>query len=72
MKSKTKSKKRPAKAQEKRRQEKLRKRKGKSQRPGHGPRPTRNQQEVARRLLAGEVNLVGGTGWSFPEDYLFV
>ena len=67
MKSKTKSKKRQAKEQERRRQKKLEKRKRKSQGSGHGPQPTRNQKEVVKRLLAGEVNMVGGTGWSFVE-----
>ncbi len=36
----------------------------------HGPRPTRNQHEVPKRLLAGEVARVGGTGWSFVEPFL--
>lgn len=70
MKSKTKSKKRQAKDQERRRQKKLEKRKRKSQGSGHGPQPTRNQKEVVKRLLAGEVNMVGGTGWSFVEPFL--
>jgi hypothetical protein len=70
MKSKTKSKKRQGKEQEKRRQKKIARRKRKSQGPGHGPRPTRNQKEVVKRLLAGEVNMVGGTGWSFVEPFL--
>ena len=70
MQSTTKGKKRQAKEREQRRQKKLAKRKRKSQGSGHGPRPTRNQKEVARRLLAGEVNMVGGTGWSFVEPFL--
>jgi hypothetical protein len=69
MKSTTKEK-RQRKEQEKRRQQKIEKRKRKSSGPGHGPRPTRNQKEVARRLLAGEVSMVGGTGWSFVEPFL--
>jgi hypothetical protein len=70
MQCKTKNKKRQEKEQEKRRQQRLEKRKRKSQGIGHGPRPTRNQQEVAKRLLAGEVKMVGGTGWSFVEPFL--
>lgn len=70
MQSKTKRKKRQAKEQERRRQKKIAKRRRKSQGPSHGPRPTRNQKEVARRLLAGEVSMVGGTGWSFVEPFL--
>lgn len=70
MQCKTKSKKRQAKDQEKRRQKKLEKRKRKNRGSGHGPRPTRNQKEVAKRLIAGEVNMVGGTGWSFVEPFL--
>ena len=70
MKSKTKNKKRQAKEQEKHRQKKLEKRRRKSKGSPHGPRPTRNQKEVARRLLAGEVSMVGGTGWSFVEPFL--
>jgi len=64
------SKKRQGKEQEQRRQKRLEKRKRKSDGTGHGPRPTRNQKEVAKRLLAGEVNMVGGTGWSFVEPFL--
>ena len=70
MQSKTKSKKRQAKEQEQRRQKKIEKRRRKSRGPSHGPRLTRNQKEVARRLLAGEVSMVGGTGWSFVEPFL--
>jgi len=70
MQCKTKGKKRQAKEKEERRQKKIEKRKRKSRGSGHGPRPTRNQKEVARRLLAGEVNMVGGTGWSFVEPFL--
>ena len=70
MKSKTKGKKRQAKAQEQRRQKKIEKGRRKSRGASHGPRPTRNQKEVAKRLLAGEVNMVGGTGWSFVEPFL--
>lgn len=69
MKSTTKKRRQP-KEQEKRRQEKIEKRKRKRSGAGHGPRPTRNQKEVAKRLLAGEVNMVGGTGWSFVEPFL--
>lgn len=63
-------KKRHAKERERRRQKKLEKRKRKSKGLSHGPRPTRNQKEVAKRLLAGEVSMVGGTGWSFVEPFL--
>jgi hypothetical protein len=70
MQSKTKSKKRQVKERELRRQRKLAKRKRQSSGPGHGPRPTRNQKEVAKRLLAGEVGMVGGTGWGFVEPFL--
>jgi len=70
MQSKTKHKKRQAKVREQRRQKKLEKQRRKSKGTAHGPRPTRNQKEVARRLLAGEVNMVGGTGWSFVEPFL--
>jgi len=31
---------------------------------------TRNQREVAKRLLAGHVAMVGGTGWSSVEPFL--
>lgn len=70
MQCKTKGKKRQAKEKEQRRQKKIEKRRRKSQGSSHGPRPTRNQKEVARRLLAGEVSMVGGTGWSFVEPFL--
>jgi hypothetical protein len=70
MQSKTKRKKRQAKEQERRRQSKIEKQRRKGQDPAHGPRPTRNQKEVARRLLAGEVSMVSGTGWSFVEPFL--
>jgi len=69
MKSTTK-KKRHAKEQEQRRQQRLEKRKRKSRGAAHGPRPTRNQKEVAKRLVVGEVSMVGGTGWSFLEPFL--
>lgn len=70
MQCKTKRKKRQAKETEQRRQKKLEKQRGKSRGTAHGPRPTRNQKEVAKRLLAGEVSMVGGTGWSFVEPFL--
>lgn len=70
MQSKTKHKKRQAKEKEQRRQKKLEKQRRKSRGTVHGPRPTRNQKEVAKRLLAGEVSMVGGTGWSFVEPFL--
>jgi len=70
MQSKSKKAKRQAKQREQRRQQKLARYRRKSQGPAHGPRPTRNQHEVAKRLLAGEVAMVGGTGWSFVEPFL--
>ena len=70
MQSKSKGKKRQAKEREQRRQKKIEKQRQKSKGTAHGPRPTRNQKEVARRLLAGEVSMVGGTGWSFVEPFL--
>jgi len=70
MQSKAKKAKRQAKQRERRRQQKLARYRRKSQGPAHGPRPTRNQHEVAKRLLAGEVAMVGGTGWSFVEPFL--
>ena len=70
MKSTTKSKKGQAKEKEQRRQQKIEKQRSKSKGSVHGPRPTRNQKEVAKRLLAGEVSMVGGTGWSFVEPLL--
>ncbi len=70
MQSKSKHKKRQAKEQERRRQKKLEKQRRKSKGTAHGPMPTRNQKEVTRRLLAGEVSMVGGTGWSFVESFL--
>jgi len=70
MQSKTKSNKKQGKEREQRRQKKLEKQRQKSRGTAHGPRPTRNQKEVARRLLAGEVSMVGGTGWSFVEPFL--
>jgi len=78
MKSTTKSKKGQAKEQEQRRRQKIEKQRSKSkgsplrqaQDNAHGPRPTHNQKEVAKRLLAGEVSMVGGTGWSFVEPFL--
>lgn len=62
--------KRQAKEKERRRQKKLEKQRRKSRGTARGPRPTRNQKEVAKRLLAGEVSMVGGTGWSFVEPFL--
>jgi hypothetical protein len=70
MKFKTKSKKGQAKEREQQRQKKIENQRRKSRRAPHGPRPTRNQKEVAKRLLAGEVSMVGGTGWSFVEPFL--
>lgn len=70
MQSKAKKTKRQAKQREQRRQQKLARYRQKSQGTAHGPRPTRNQHEVAKRLLAGEVAMVGGTGWSFVELFL--
>jgi len=70
MQSKTKRKKRQAKEKEQCRQRKLEKQRCKSRGTAHGPRPTRSQKEVAKRLLAGEVSMVGGTGWSFVEPFL--
>ncbi len=49
---------------------KLEKYRRKSRGTAHGPRPTRNQHEVAKRRLAGEVAMGGGTGWSFVEPFL--
>jgi hypothetical protein len=70
MQSKSKKAERQAKQREQRRQAKLAKYRRKSRGTAHGPRPTRNQHEVAKRLLAGEVAMVGGTGWSFVEPFL--
>jgi len=70
MQSKSQKAKRQAKRRERRRQTKLEKDRRKSRGTAHGPRPTRNQHEVAKRLLAGEVAMVGGTGWSFVEPFL--
>ena len=70
MQCKSKKAKRQAQAREQRRQMKLEKYRRKSRGTAHGPRPTRNQHEVAKRLLAGEVAMVGGTGWSFVEPFL--
>src|SRR3990172_2006477 len=70
MQCKSKNAKRQAQAREQRRQMKLEKYRRKSRGTAHGPRPTRNQHEVAKRLLAGEVAMVGGTGWSFVEPFL--
>lgn len=70
MKSTTKSKKGQAKEKEQHRRQKIEKQRSKSKGSVHGPRPTRNQKEVAKRLLAGEVSMVGGTGWSFVEPFL--
>jgi hypothetical protein len=63
-------KKRRGKEQDRRRHQKIEKQRRKSKGTARGPRPTRNQKEVAKRLLAGEVNMVGGTGWSFVEPFL--
>ena len=62
--------KRQAKQREQRRSKKLEKDRHKRKGTAHGPRPTRNQHEVAKRLLAGEVAMVGGTGWAFVEPFL--
>ncbi|MBA4376482.1 MAG: hypothetical protein C0401_09970 [Anaerolinea sp.] len=70
MQSKTKGQKGQVKEREQRRQQKLEKQRRKGKGTTHGPRPTRNQKEVAKRLLAGEVSMVGGTGWSFVEPFL--
>ncbi len=70
MQSKAKKAKRQAKPREQRRHRQLEKYRRKSRGTAHGPRPTRNQHEVAKRLLAGEVAMVGGTGWSFVEPFL--
>lgn len=70
MKSKTKSQKGQAKEREQQRQKKIENQRRKSRGMSHGPRPTRNQKEVAKRLLAGEVSMVGGTGWSFVGPFL--
>lgn len=70
MQSKAKRKPGQAKAREQRRQKKQLKARRQGRGTAHGPRPTRNQHEVAKRLLAGEVAMVGGTGWSFVEPFL--
>jgi len=70
MQCKSKNAKRQAQPRERRRQKKLEKYRRKSRGTAHGPRPTRNQHEVAKRLLAGEVAMVGGTGWGFVEPFL--
>ncbi len=70
MQSKSKATKWQAKEREQRGHKKLAKQRRKSKGTAHGPRPTRNQHEVAKRLLAGEVAMVGGTGWSFVEPFL--
>lgn len=62
--------KRQAKQREQRHCKELEKGRRKRQGTAHGPRPTRNQHEVAQRLLAGEVAMVGGTGWAFVEPFL--
>ncbi len=59
-----------ARAREQRRQMKWKKYRRKSRGTAHGPRPTRQQHEVAKRLLAGEVAMGCGTGWSFVEPFL--
>src|SRR3972149_5785932 len=68
MQCKSKKAKRQAQAREQRRQMKLEKYRRKSRGTAHGPRPTRNQHEVARR--AGEGAMAGGAGWSFVEPFL--
>ena len=70
MQSKSKATKRQAKERVQRWHKRLAKHRQKSEGPAHGPRPTRNQHEVVKRLLAGEVAMVGGTGWSFMEPLL--
>ena len=70
MQCKARRKKGQAKEQERCRQKKQEKQRRKSKSTSHGPRPTRNQKEVAKRLLAGEVSMVGGTGWSFVGPFL--
>jgi hypothetical protein len=70
MHSKSKKFKRQAKQREQRRGKKLEKYRRKGKGTAHGPRPTRNQHQVAKRLLAGEVAMVGGTGWAFVEPFL--
>ena len=70
MHSKSKKSKRQAKPRAQRRCQKLAKTRRQGQGTAHGPRPTRNQHEVAKRLLAGEVAMVGGTGWAFVEPFL--
>ena len=70
MQCKSKNAKRQAQPRERRRQTKLEKYRRKGRGTAHGPRPTRHQHEVAKRLLAGEVAMVGGTGWSFVEPFL--
>jgi len=70
MQSKSKATKRQAKEPEQRWHKKLAKHRRKNRGTAHGPRPTRNQHEVAKRLLAGDVAMVGGTGWSFVEPFL--
>ncbi len=69
MQSKSKTTKRPAKEREQRWHKKPTRQRQKSKGTAHGPRPTRNQHEVAKRL-AGEVAMVGGTCWSFVEPFL--
>ena len=70
MHSKAKKFKRQAKPRAQRRGRKLAKARRHGKGTAHGPRPTRNQHEVANRLLAGEVAMVGGTGWAFVEPFL--
>ena len=70
MHSKSKKSKRQAQPRAQRRCQKLAKTRRQGQGTAHGPRPTRNQHEVAKRLLAGEVAMVGGTGWAFVEPFL--
>ena len=70
MHSKSKKSKRQAQPRAQRRGQKLAKSRRHGHGTAHGPRPTRNQHEVAQRLLAGEVAMVGGTGWAFVEPFL--
>jgi hypothetical protein len=62
--------KRQAKLRTQRRGQKLAKTRRQGKGTAHGPRTTRNQHEVAKCLLAGEVAMVGGTGWTFAEPFL--
>jgi len=66
MHSKSKKSKRQAKPRAQRRGQKLAKSRRQGHGTAHGPRPTR----IAQRLLAGEVAMVGGTGWALVEPFL--